>query len=136
MPRARSKGEQRVQDILEWAKVPYQSEKTFPDLKGYKKTPLRFDFYLKHPKYGWCCLEYHGAQHYRYDSYFSKTRSDFRYRQQLDVKKCSYCLANDIPLFIIPFTEYENLHGLKDLFQDRFRVKEREHARKNNPFSK
>lgn len=128
-----SAGERLVETILQKECISYKTEVSFPNLKGYKGKLLRFDFEIRHPLWGKVYLEWHGEQHYRHIKHFSKTLKDFRYRQQLDVKKCSYCLAYNLPLFIIPFTEYENIKTSADLFQEKFRVRDRNHIFNHNP---
>ena len=39
-----SKGEQKIEKLLTDARLNFKREYIFPDLYGYKKTPLRFDF--------------------------------------------------------------------------------------------
>jgi hypothetical protein len=44
-----------------------------------------------------------------------------------DRRKISYALANDIPIYIIPYWEYGNLKKAADLFKPEFRAKTRWH---------
>lgn len=128
-----SRGEKRIAKILEREGLNYKRERAFSDCKGYRGRVLRFDFYIEHPELGWVLLEYHGQQHYKFIPYFHKKERKFLYQRQIDTRKCSYALAHDIPMFVIPFIEYENLETTKDLFKDKFRVHSRQHAIINNP---
>lgn len=128
-----SKGEELVRKVLERAGVRFEQEKRFKDCKGYRGTRLRFDFYLEHPLYGPTLIEWHGRHHYEYTPHFHKRRQNYNYRRQMDTKKCGYALARDIPMFVIPFTEYEKIREFEDLFREEYRVRERQHAIINNP---
>lgn len=57
-----SKGEEKINFILQELKIKFNTQKTFNDCINPKtNTKLRFDFYL--PDYN-CCIEYDGKQHY------------------------------------------------------------------------
>ena len=128
-----SKGEKRVRELLEEVSYPFTQEHTFPDCLGYKKTRLRFDFYVKHPILGSVCIEYEGEQHYTYVQHFSKTEAKFRYARHMDILKASYCLTHNIPLFCIPYWDYGTLNHADDLFRAEYRVKNREHTLRLKP---
>lgn len=116
-----SKFEEEVARLLTSARVPFEREKRFPDLKhGY----LRFDFYL--PTVG-VCLELQGAQHYTYTKIFHKKRSDFTKAQERDRVKISYCLSHNIKLYCVPYWEKDNLKTVDDLFSPKFLVKSKFH---------
>lgn len=131
-----SKGEKLVRTLLEKENIPFEQEKSFSNCKGYRGTRLRFDFYLKHPLFGPTLLEWHGRHHYEYTPYFHKKRDNFNYRRHMDTLKCSYALRQDIPMFVIPYTEYLKIKNFNDLFQEEFRVRQRQHAIINNPLQK
>ena len=111
-----SKYEEQVIRLLRAAGVKFIREKTFSDLKGGR---FRFDFYL--PSFG-CLLEIDGEQHFKQVTKFQRTRADFLKQQEHDRQKNSYCLANNITLFRIPYWELSNISQAKDLFQKKFRV--------------
>lgn len=52
-----SKGEDKIVDLLNKAKVKYYREKTFSDLKGGK---FRYDFYLPNMHGRDCIIEFNG----------------------------------------------------------------------------
>ena len=60
-----------------------------------------------------------------YVSKFYDSRAEFLKAKERDRRKISYCLANQIPLYIIPFWEIDNIHEAKDLFKDKYRAKDR-----------
>lgn len=117
-----SKGEKRIKDILLKEKLSFKQEYIFKDLKSYRGKPLRFDFIVfKDNKR--IAIEFHGAQHYNYVKYFSKSKKKWNYQREMDLKKAEYCLKNDIPLYVIPYTEFENINSIEDIFQEKFRIK-------------
>jgi hypothetical protein len=42
-----------------------------------------------------------------------------------DMRKISYCLAHNIPLYIIPYWEIDNIKRAEDLFNPKFLAKDR-----------
>ena len=116
----RSKGEQLIATLLNKGHIKYKTEATFPDCKGYRGKLLRFDFYIPSKK---CCIEWHGEQHYRFIKHFSKSKKEWLYRREMDLKKAQYCLDNGITLYAIPYTDYDLLKSADDLFQDKYKVK-------------
>lgn len=116
-----SKFEEVVARLLTNARIPFEREKRFPDLKhGY----LRFDFYLPTMN---ILLEVDGQQHMVYTKIFHKKRSDFTKAQERDRAKNSYALAHEIKLYRIPYWEKDNLKIAEDLFNPKFLVKSKFH---------
>lgn len=118
-----SRGEELIAKLLTQAKIPFQKEKTFYDLK---KGTYRYDFYVELPT-GHAIVEYNGEQHYWYVSTFYQSPRMWIASLERDRRKISYALANDIPMYIIPYWEYGNLKSAKDLFKPEFRAKTRWH---------
>lgn len=116
-----SKGEGKIVNILNQSKHKYEREYTFADLRGGR---YRFDFYL--PKLN-IAIEFDGEQHFAQTPRFHRTRSDFLAAQERDREKNSYCLANGIKLYRIPYWEFSNIFSFNDLTQDKFLVKTRWH---------
>lgn len=115
-----SKYENKIMELLKAAKLSFYREKTFQDLK---KGLFRFDFYL----YNYCgrpvIVEVDGEQHFKpiYG------RQAFLKGQEHDRQKNSYCLANDILLYRIPYWEIRDLKTVKDIFTENHLVKSRWH---------
>lgn len=101
-----SKGEEKIQNILIQAKIPFEKQKTFPGC--YRKNPLPFDFYVNQ-KY---LIEYDGEQHFCEGNNWG--RDNFNEIHNNDEIKNQWCKNNNIPLIRIPYTHYNNL-VLKDL---------------------
>lgn len=100
--------------ILKKEKVDFEREKTFSDLK---KNKYRYDFYL--PKYN-VLLEINGKQHYENIKFFYKDRIEFQKSKERDRRKIAYALGHNIPLYIIPYWEIDNIKSLKDILQKNF----------------
>lgn len=113
--------EEKIVTLLKRGKIKFEREKRFSDLRNGR---FRFDFYV-YVQGGPVIVEVQGEQHYQFVSRFYKSRKDFMAARERDRRKISYCLANQIPIYIIPYWEIENLTCAADLFQERFRAKTR-----------
>lgn len=117
-----SKGEDKIVDMLNRAGIRFVREKTFSDLKH---GLFRFDFYIKDAVGAECIIEYNGEQHYHFVGKFFKTRRDWLKTKEHDRRKISYCLANGIKIYVIPFWELPKITYAQDLFQEKYRAKTR-----------
>lgn len=115
-----SKGEERIIELLKKGRYKFEREKRFSDLKH---GLYRFDFYVVSGRAIPCILEYNGEQHYQHVKKFHATRTEFEAAKERDRRKISYCLTHNIPLYIIPYWELDNLHTAADLFNPRFRAR-------------
>lgn len=115
-----SKYEDSIISILKAEKITFYREKTFQDLKH---GLFRFDFYIPNLYDTPAIVEVDGEQHFKpvYG------RQAFLKGQEHDRRKNSYCLANNIPLYRIPYWEIKNLRTVDDIFKDEFLVKTRWH---------
>jgi len=116
-----SKSEEKIITLLQKSQYRFEREKRFSDLK---QGLYRFDFYIYRYNEK-ALLEYNGEQHYQFIKKFYRTRTEFESAKERDRRKISYCLANDIPLYIIPYWELDHLYSAADLFQPRFRANTR-----------
>jgi hypothetical protein len=117
-----SKGEEKITDLLNLDKYKFVREKTFSDLKGGR---FRYDFYVKDVHGADCIIEFNGEQHYHFVKKFYKTEREWRTAQEHDRRKISYALANNIPIYIIPFWELPKITSAHQLFQDKYRARTR-----------
>ena len=117
-----SKGEEKIIKLLQKGRYKFEREKRFKDLKH---GLYRFDFYVIGGRAIPCIIELNGAQHYQYVKKFYSSRAEFEAAKERDRRKISYCLAHNIPLYIIPYWELDNLHTAADLFNPRFRAASR-----------
>lgn len=112
--------EEKVMKILKQDNVYFEREKTFSDLR---KGRYRFDFYCPYVDGGRAVIEVQGQQHYQRINKFHKTLNEFKAGKERDRRKISYCLANSIRIYCIPYWEVEYLHSAADIFSEKFRAK-------------
>ena len=115
-----SKYENKIMELLKAAKLSFYKEKTFKDLR---KGLFRFDFYLPNLHGTPAIIEVDGEQHFKpiYG------RQAFLKGQEHDRQKNSYCLANGIPLYRVPYWKIYNLKDASEIFIDEHLVKDRWH---------
>lgn len=109
--------EKYIMEILLKEKISFEREKTFKDLKQGK---YRFDFYLPQRA---IILEIDGEFHWKP----IRGRAVLLKQQEHDRQKNSYCLANNIPLYRIPYWEIKNIHTFNDILNEKFLVKSKWH---------
>ena len=100
-----SRGEIKIEEILQNAELNFKEEYIFPDLKSSSGRPLRFDFVVfdDDGKIDFL-IEYQGKQHYEVSSKFGGKRG--LYQQQFnDNKKRRFCALHGLTLIEIPYTE-------------------------------
>lgn len=98
-----SRGEIKIEEILEQAGLVYQEEYSFPDLVSSSGRPLRFDFAVFTDEGDLDFLiEYQGIQHYEAKSKFGGAKGLFRQKYN-DTQKRNYCKVHNINLVIIPY---------------------------------
>lgn len=100
-----SRGEIKIEEILQKAELNFKEEYIFPDLKSSSGRPLRFDFVVfdDDGKIDFL-IEYQGKQHYEASSKFGGRRG--LYQQQFnDNKKRRFCALHGLTLIEIPYTE-------------------------------
>lgn len=117
-----SKGEDKIVDLLKKEKITFTREKSFHDLKH---GLFRYDFYLPYLDGGPAIIEYNGEQHYEFVKKFYKTRKDLQKTQEHDRRKISYCLANKIRIYIIPYWELDKIKQAEDIFNDTYLARTR-----------
>lgn len=102
-------GEKKIHEILERAGINFKEEYEFPNLRGRKHVPLRFDFCVFTTSGQIAFLiEFNGEQHYRPVEKFGGVKT-FARQQQNDLKKRQYCLDNKIKLVTIPYYDIDKL---------------------------
>jgi hypothetical protein len=105
-----SKGEKRVRDFLQERRVDIKQQYRIEDCKNV--VPLRFDFGILDASENLICLiEYDGRQHFEAINYWGGEES-FKYTQNNDNIKNTYCKENNIPLIRIPYWDYQNIEQI------------------------
>lgn len=120
-----SKGEELIAKILTKSKIEFEQEKTFYDLK---KGRYRYDFYIENLDGRHVVIEFHGPQHYELIKKFYPSERLWRAAMERDRAKISYCLANDIDIYIIPYWDQPSLRRRADLFKEEYKAKTRWHT--------
>lgn len=118
-----SKGELKINELLNSACIKYKSQKTFSTCKFSDTNKLaRFDFYIEKENY---LIEFDGIQHFQYkeNGTFWDTKEKFEKTQEHDAYKNQWCKENNIPLIRIPYTKLNTL-CIEDLMLEttQFRV--------------
>lgn len=100
-----SRGEMKIEEILQEADLDFQEEYSFPDLVSNTGRPLRFDFAVFDDDGDIDFLiEYQGIQHYQPKDKFGGW-SGLQKQKFNDMKKREYCKKHNIKLVIIPYTD-------------------------------
>jgi hypothetical protein len=94
-----SKGEKKIRLFLNKNNIKYKIQFKFIDCKNIRALP--FDFYLPNKN---MCIEFQGEQHYKPFKYFGGNKKYLKTRKN-DLIKYDYCLANDIKLIIIKYSD-------------------------------
>ena len=101
-----SKGEKRIEKILNNYNVQFIKQYTFEDCKCYNKLP--FDFYL--PQYD-ILIEYDGELHYKIIKQFGGVDNLIRVKIR-DTIKNIYCQQNNIKLIRIPYWDFDKIEEI------------------------
>jgi hypothetical protein len=109
----RSKGEQLVEDFLNWKNINYKSQIKFVDCKDKNRLSFDFGIYLKDNLYG--LIEFQGRQHYESIKLFGGASALTLYKYHDKLKK-EYCQSNNIPLLEIPYIQKDKIPELVQNF--------------------
>lgn len=116
----KSKGEAKINQILNELKINFKTQYYFQDLRDYDKTtplPLYFDFAIFDDNNNLLSLiEYQGIQHYgeeiqdktNFPPWYGDKELEELYKR--DKLKKEYCKKNNIKLIEIKYTEYSKLN--------------------------
>ncbi len=100
-----SRGEIKIQEILQQSGLRFTMEQSFEGLNSSNGRPLRFDFCVYDDDGNIDFLiEYQGKQHYEPSQKFGGKKG-FYQQQFNDNKKRRFCALNEITLIEIPYTE-------------------------------
>lgn len=107
----KSKGEQKIIEILNANNIPFEQQKTFSTCRFPETGYLAyFDFYVNN-KY---LIEYDGQQHFYSNNSGWSTQEQLKETKERDNFKTKWCKDNNIPLIRIPYTKLNTLK-LEDL---------------------
>jgi hypothetical protein len=99
-------GEEEICKYLIKNKIFYNREVRFPTCKDVQ--PLPFDFAIYKNNEINCLIEYQGEQHYVATGGWSN-EEQLTYIQKHDELKRQWAKENNIPLYEIPYWEFENI---------------------------
>lgn len=104
----KSKGEEKIAQILGDLQISFSKEIRFSDCKDKKSLPFDFGLYWKNKLVG--LIEYNGNIHYRgFNSYWDEDEDGNHSRidsmKKHDQMKLDYCKSKKIPLLVIPYYE-------------------------------
>jgi hypothetical protein len=91
-----TKTRQLIKDV--YGQIPIIEEVRIPG------TILYLDFYI--PLLD-TAIEVHGEQHYKFNTFFHKTKLDFYKSLKRDSKKIEFCESNNIKLVLLKYDEQE-----------------------------
>ena len=98
-----SRGEIKIEEILQQAGLNFVEEYSFPDLVSTSGRPLRFDFAVFDDEGELDFLiEFQGAQHYEPKSKFGGAKGLYQQKYN-DTQKRNYCMTHGYNLVTIPY---------------------------------
>lgn len=98
----RSKGEEKIANLLSQNNILFEKEKTFDSCRSDRLGRYRFDFWVD-SRY---VIEYDGIQHFQEISFFTQTVEE---RKHDDLAKNQWCKDNGIPIIRIPYQHLNDL---------------------------
>lgn len=104
----KSKGEQKITEILKLNNINFCSQYSFSDLVSLKNYKLYFDFAILKNNEVVALIEYQGKQHYEVG--FNMSQSEFEESLGRDQLKRDYCIKNNIPLIEISYLEFDKIN--------------------------
>lgn len=110
----KSRGEQRIQEVLQNNNILYRTQQTFDDLLSPAGFNLYFDFAIYNDNKITHLIEYDGEQHFKETSGWNSV--PLEYRQQCDSIKNDFAEQYQIPLLRIKYNEYDNIEQILKQF--------------------
>ena len=119
-----SKGEQKIEQLLTEANIPFLKEYIFSDFKTDRGGYYRYDFaIIGENNQVLRLIEFDGEQHFqeKKGGLFFKNQT-LSQRRQMDQEKNNYAYYKKIPLVRIPYYDLQNF-TLQDLLGDKYLIK-------------
>lgn len=117
--RTKSRGEEKIEQLLLKFQIPFESEYTFDDCRNPKTGYLyRFDFAIKQNNHIIFLVEYDGEQHFIDKPFYKNSLEE---RQFNDIFKNQYAKEHNIPLKRIPYTVLNTL-TIDDIMGDKYLI--------------
>ena len=116
-----SKEASLILNILKINKINYKLEYTFPDLKGRRGVPFRYDFAIFNKQNQLKALiEYDSKLHFDKNNNLVK---NYKHYRENDLKKNRYAITHNIPLYRISYWDLKEIKTLQDIFKEKYLVK-------------
>jgi len=110
---SKSKGENKISELLDLKNINYIIQKKFNNLKGVGKRYLSYDFYL--PTYN-LLIEYQGEQHEHYIEGLQKSKEKFEIQIEHDKRKREYAELNNYNLLEIWYYDFNNIEKILNTY--------------------
>jgi len=107
--RQRSFGEYYISQFLDYNKINYNREKTFPNCVNSKNNKLRFDFFLTDYN---ILIEFQGKHHYKPVNKYNRAKTVHKKTVLHDHIKRQYCKNNNIILIEINYLDINNIFDI------------------------
>lgn len=121
-----SKGEYKIEYLLEENNIYFGKEVVLPELVLESKRRLRFDFVIYDENNNIKrIIEFDGRQHFTGPdtNYWGHSTDSLETIQERDRIKNNFCLSHNYPLVRIPYTKLDSI-TIEDLFGEKYLVKE------------
>lgn len=102
-------GEKRIREWLEKNSINFVQEYRIPECKN--KSTLPFDFAILEEREICFLIEYQGIQHYEPRGGWSTPEQVVLIQERDKIKK-DFCVEQEIPLLVIPYTELDSIEVL------------------------
>ena len=103
----KSKGETKIQEILESNNIDFETQKKYDDLRGVKNCMLSYDFYIPSKN---TLLEYQGEYHD--GTARNQTDEEYIVQQEHDKRKREYAKEHNIELMEIWYWDFDNIEQI------------------------
>jgi len=110
----RSKGEEKIIQLLLKNNIPFKTQKVYDDLISPKHYKLKYDFLINNQ----FLLEFDGTQHFEETDRGNTTLEE---RQIYDKIKDEYAKSHNIPLKRIPYWDYDKI-TLENIMSDKWLI--------------
>jgi hypothetical protein len=109
-----SKGERRIENFLKENNVKYTIQYRIEECKNKRVLPFDFAVWINNKLH---LIEYHGQQHYSVGTIsWNCTQEQLDIVQSRDQIKQDFCEENNIPLLIIPYTDFKKVEEILQKF--------------------
>lgn len=105
----KSKGEMKINQWLTERQITFIPQYSHDDIILSTGRRPFFDFAIFNNSHLVCFIEYHGSQHYSYSGYGWNDEENFKQTVRRDNEKRDWCRKLNIPLYEIPYWEFENI---------------------------